>query len=198
MNKAFVGGAWSDSEDEDQPTNDATYHMAQEKFEVSLNSSSSNNLDLQKDNEELVKFNDDFRKTLERVLKEKRLLELENVKSKERVCELESKMKILKRCKDMVEPCKSCEALTLEVNSLNGKVLELQKESLSFSKYRKSTSDLEEIISRQKMSQDKGGLGFFKQGTTTPVSLTKPIVFVKSSHDQDPIISETDALGRKE
>ena len=43
------------------------------------------------------------------------------------------------------------------------------------------------------MSQDKGGLGFFKQGTTTPVSLTKPLVFVKSSHDQDPKISETNA-----
>ena len=39
MNKAFVGGAWSDSDDEDQPKNDATCLMAQEKFEVSLNSS---------------------------------------------------------------------------------------------------------------------------------------------------------------
>jgi hypothetical protein len=72
VNKAFVGGAWSDSEDEDQPTNDATCLMAQEKFEVSLNPSSSNNLDiinLQKENEELVNFNDDFRKTLDKLSK---------------------------------------------------------------------------------------------------------------------------------
>lgn len=92
VNKAFVGGAWSDSEDEDQPTNDATCLMAQEKFEVSLNSSSSNNLDiinLQKENEELVKFNDDFRKTFEKVIEEKRLLEQERIKSNERFYELE-------------------------------------------------------------------------------------------------------------
>lgn len=149
---------------------------------------------MQKENEELVKFNDDFRKTLDRAFKEKCLLELENVKSKERVCELESKVKTLEHCKGMIEPCKSCEALTLEVNSLNGKVLELQKESLSFSKYKKSTNDLEEIISRQKVSQDKGGLGFFKQGTTTPISLKKPITFVKAKENKAPKIPEADAL----
>ena len=67
-------------------------------------------------------------------------------------------MKTLEHCKGMIEPCKNCEVLTLEVNSLNGKVLELQKGSLSFSKYKKSTNDLDELISRQKVSQDKGGL----------------------------------------
>lgn len=77
---------------------------------------------------------------------------------------------------------------------MNGKVLELQKESLSFSKYKKSTNDLEELISRQKVSQDKGGLGFCKQGTTTPISLTKPITFVKAKENKAPIIPETDAL----
>jgi hypothetical protein len=96
----------------------------------------------------------------------------------------------------MFEPCKSCEVLTLEVNSLNEKVLELQKESLSFSKYKKSTNDLEELISRQKVSKDKGGLGFFKQGTTTPISLTKPITFVKTKENEAPKIPKADALTR--
>ena len=32
MNKAFIGGAWSDSEDEDQPTNQDTCLMDQENF----------------------------------------------------------------------------------------------------------------------------------------------------------------------
>ena len=48
VNKAFVGGAWSDSEDEEQPTNGATCLMAQEKLEVSQNPFSSNNLDINK------------------------------------------------------------------------------------------------------------------------------------------------------
>ena len=150
-----------------------TRHSWVEKLEVPLNSSSSNNLDiikLQKENEELVKFNDDFRKTFEKVIKEKRFLEQEHVKSNERIHELEREVKTLKHCKEVVEPCKRCEILTLEVNSLNDKVSKLQKESLGFSIYKKITNDLEEIISHQKVSQDKGGLGFFKQGKITPVS----------------------------
>ena len=66
VNKAIFGGAWSDSEEEDQPTNDVTCLMAQEKLKVSHNPSSSNNLyinDLQNENENLVKFDENFRKT---------------------------------------------------------------------------------------------------------------------------------------
>ena len=84
--------------------------------------------------------------------------------------------------------------LTLEVNSLNRKVLELQKESLSFSKYKKSSNDLDDILSHQKVSQDKGGLGFSKIGKTTPISLTKPITFVKAKENEAPKIPEADAL----
>lgn len=50
------------------------------KLEVSLKYSSTNNLDilnLLKENEELTKFNDDFRKMFENVVKEKRPLEQE-------------------------------------------------------------------------------------------------------------------------
>lgn len=32
VNKAFVGGAWSDNEDDDQPTKEATCLMAQENL----------------------------------------------------------------------------------------------------------------------------------------------------------------------
>lgn len=47
--------------------------MAQEKLEVPINPSTSNNINLQKESEELSKFNDDFIKTFERILKEKHL-----------------------------------------------------------------------------------------------------------------------------
>ncbi|GKC19220.1 DUF4219 domain-containing protein [Tanacetum coccineum] len=54
-NKAFVGGAWSDSEDGDEQLNDATCLMAIDSQEVVFTPSSSNFdlniIDLQKDNE---------------------------------------------------------------------------------------------------------------------------------------------------
>ena len=84
-NKAFVGGAWSDSEDDDQPTKEATYLMAQEKLEVPLNSSSYNNLDIN----DLQEENENFRKTLEKTLNEKRIIEQEHSKLNKKVYELE-------------------------------------------------------------------------------------------------------------
>ncbi|GJR79230.1 retrotransposon protein [Tanacetum coccineum] len=67
-NKASVGGAWSDSEDENEPQNDATCLMAVDSQEVQPKSSISNNdldtVDLQKENEELLKFNNKNDKTL--------------------------------------------------------------------------------------------------------------------------------------
>ncbi|GKB17068.1 hypothetical protein Tco_0850991 [Tanacetum coccineum] len=74
-NKAFVGGAWSDSEDSDEHQNDATCIMAIDSQEVVSKPSSSNydlNItDLQKENEELLKFNKNFTKTFEKLLNEK-------------------------------------------------------------------------------------------------------------------------------
>ncbi|GJZ90082.1 hypothetical protein Tco_0662009 [Tanacetum coccineum] len=58
-NKAFVGGAWSDSEDGNEPQNDATCLMDFDSQEVLYKPSSSNNdldiIDLQKENKELLK-----------------------------------------------------------------------------------------------------------------------------------------------
>ncbi|GJZ89071.1 zf-CCHC domain-containing protein [Tanacetum coccineum] len=68
-NKAFVGGSWSDSEDGDEQPNDATCLMAIDSQEIVSKPSSSNYdlnyIDLQKENEELLKFNKDFTKTFE-------------------------------------------------------------------------------------------------------------------------------------
>ncbi|GJW35596.1 hypothetical protein Tco_0058516, partial [Tanacetum coccineum] len=58
-NKAFVGIAWSDSEDGDEPQNDATCLMAIDSQEVQPKPSIYNNdldiIDLQKENEELLR-----------------------------------------------------------------------------------------------------------------------------------------------
>ncbi|GKB53158.1 zf-CCHC domain-containing protein [Tanacetum coccineum] len=63
-NKAFVGGSWSDSEDGDEQLNDETCLMAVDSQEVVSKPSSFNYdlnyIDLQKENEELLKFNKEF------------------------------------------------------------------------------------------------------------------------------------------
>ncbi|GJZ37010.1 DUF4219 domain-containing protein [Tanacetum coccineum] len=68
-NKAFIGGAWSDSEDGDEQPNDSTCLMAIDSQEVVSKPSSLINdlniIELQKENEELLEFNKDFSKTFE-------------------------------------------------------------------------------------------------------------------------------------
>ncbi|GJS26618.1 zf-CCHC domain-containing protein [Tanacetum coccineum] len=70
-NKAFVGGDWSDSEDRNEPQNDVTCLMAAESHKVSSKPSTFNNdlviIDLQKENDELLRFNKDFTKTFEKL-----------------------------------------------------------------------------------------------------------------------------------
>nr|GEX42423.1 hypothetical protein [Tanacetum cinerariifolium] len=69
-NNAFVRGAWSNSENEDENQKDATCLMAIDSQKVVSKPSSSNidlnTIDLQKENEELFKFNRNFAKTFKR------------------------------------------------------------------------------------------------------------------------------------
>ncbi|GJR88573.1 protein CHUP1, chloroplastic [Tanacetum coccineum] len=133
------------------------------------------------ENEELLKFNKDFTKTFEKLLKEKRSLENENSKVSSKINDLEIKVKKLKNDKEVVEPCKICDVLTKEVDSLKCNVSRLQDEALNFSKFKESSIALDDMLSCQKLSQDKKGLGFSKNDKTTSASLNKPIVFVKES-----------------
>ncbi|GKA42202.1 retrotransposon protein, putative, ty1-copia subclass, partial [Tanacetum coccineum] len=80
-NKAFIGGAWSDSENE---------------------------------NEKILKFNKDFAKTFENLLKEKQAIENQNSKLSSKINDLEIEVKKLAINKEVVEPCKNCDVLTKE------------------------------------------------------------------------------------
>ncbi|GKB66267.1 hypothetical protein Tco_0927679 [Tanacetum coccineum] len=121
-NMAFVGSAWSDSEDADEQLNDTTCLMAIDSQEVVSKPSSSNTdlnfIDLQKENEELLKFNKDFTISFEKLLKEKRAHENENSKLSSKINDLEIEVKKLATNKEVVEPCKNCDVLTKEVDSL--------------------------------------------------------------------------------
>ncbi|GJY37321.1 retrovirus-related pol polyprotein from transposon TNT 1-94, partial [Tanacetum coccineum] len=115
-NKAFIGGAWSDSEDNDKHQNDATCLMA---------------IDSQQDNEELLKFNKDFTKTFEKILKEKRVLEDKKSKLSSKINDLEIEVKKIFNDKEVVEPCQKCVELTQEVDSLKRNVSKLQDKALN-------------------------------------------------------------------
>ncbi|GJT38189.1 hypothetical protein Tco_0938054 [Tanacetum coccineum] len=136
------GGAWSDSEGGDEPQNDETCLMAIDFQEVQPNPSISNNdldiIDLQKENEKLLRFNKDFAKPFEKLLKEKRSLENENSKLLSKINDLEFEVNKLENNKEVVEPCKNCYVLTKEVDSLKCNVSRLQDQALKFSKFKKS------------------------------------------------------------
>ncbi|GJV24880.1 retrovirus-related pol polyprotein from transposon TNT 1-94, partial [Tanacetum coccineum] len=166
-NKAFVRGAWSDSEDIDKHQNDATCLMAIDSKEVVSKPSCSNidlnYIDLQKENEELLKFNKDFTKTFEKLLKEKHALKDKNSKLSSKINDLEIEVKKLVNTKEM--PPARLESTT------SSNVSKLQNEALNFSKFKESSIALDDMLSRQKMSQDKEGLGFSKNDKTTSVCI---------------------------
>ncbi|GJW31031.1 hypothetical protein Tco_0047906 [Tanacetum coccineum] len=114
-NKTFVRRSWSDSEDGDEPQKDATF-IAIESQEVHLKPfTSNNNIDLHellKENEELLKFNNDFAKTFEKLLKEKRSLESEQSKLLNKINDLIFEVKKLTNSKEVIEPCQKCDILT--------------------------------------------------------------------------------------
>nr|GEV25156.1 integrase, catalytic region, zinc finger, CCHC-type, peptidase aspartic, catalytic [Tanacetum cinerariifolium] len=152
-NKAFVGGAWSASEDNNKHQNDATFLMK---------------------NEELL----NLTRNLLKLLKEKRVLEEKNSKLSSKIDDLETEVKKHANDKEVVEACQKCVELTQEVDSLKCNVSKLQDEALIFLKFKESSIALDNMLSRQKLSQDKKGLGFSKNDQTTSASPNKSIVFV--------------------
>ncbi|GJX00232.1 hypothetical protein Tco_0184145, partial [Tanacetum coccineum] len=138
---------------------------SKKKEVVSKSSSSSIDLNiiyLQKENEELLQFNKDFTKTFEKLLKGKRALEDKNLKLASKINDLEIEVNKLVN-KEVVEPCQKCVELIQEVDSLTSNVSKLQDEALNFSKFKSSSIALDDMLSRQKISQDKEGLGFSKK-----------------------------------
>ncbi|GKB02187.1 hypothetical protein Tco_0830276 [Tanacetum coccineum] len=128
-NMTFIRGTCSDSEDGDELLNDATCLMAIDSQEVVSKPSNSNIdlniIDLQKENDELLKFNKYFTKTFKKLLKEKRSLENKNSKLLSKINDFEIEVKKLANNKEVTEPCKNCDVLTKEVDSLKCNVSKL-------------------------------------------------------------------------
>ncbi|GJV41836.1 hypothetical protein Tco_1420276 [Tanacetum coccineum] len=119
----------------------------------------------EKENEELLKFYKDFTKTFKR----KTSLENKNSKLSSKINDLEIEVKKHASNIEVVEPCKKCEVLTKEVDSLKCNISKLQDEALNFSKFKSSSIALDDILSHQKLFQDKEGLGFSKNDKATSI-----------------------------
>ncbi|GJR86316.1 zf-CCHC domain-containing protein [Tanacetum coccineum] len=170
--KAFVGGSWSDSdEDEEEKTNDEKCLMAKASNEVlseteyfSDDQSSLDENDLDNEYSKLCKLG------LKAMAKNKTLKQAK-IEFENEVLELKGKLSKLEKGKEVIEECKLCQDLKLENEKL-------RKEISRLNQFNDSSHSLKKIINSQKTSGDKSGLGFnFTKGSP---SETKQVKFVKA------------------
>ncbi|GJW04516.1 hypothetical protein Tco_1563372 [Tanacetum coccineum] len=150
---AFVGGSWSDSdEDEEEKTKDEKCLMAKASNEVlseteyfSDDQSSLNENDL---DSEYSRLSNILEKSWQTKTSKQAKTELEN-----KALELKDKLSRLEKGKEVNEECKLCQDLKFENEKL-------RKEISRLNQFNDSSHSLKKIISSQKPSGDKSGLGF--------------------------------------
>ncbi|GJT53584.1 hypothetical protein Tco_0988638 [Tanacetum coccineum] len=170
--KTFVGGSWSDSdEDEEEKTNDEKCLMAKASNEVlskteyfSDDQSSLDENDLDSEYSRLCKLG-------LKVMAKNKTLKQAKIELEKQALELKDKLSRLEKGKEVIEECKLCQDFKLENEKL-------RKEISRLNQFNDSSHSLKKIISSQKTSGDKSGLGFnFTKGSP---SETKQVKFVKA------------------
>ncbi|GJZ26217.1 zf-CCHC domain-containing protein [Tanacetum coccineum] len=182
--RAFVGGSWSDSgEEDDEKVNNETCLVAQASSEVCSESSyfsdeNSSIDDLVLDNE----YDKLCKMSLKIITKNKRLKATRDSLEKE-ISTLKEKVSTLEKNKEVDLECLKCHMLKIENEKL-------KEEALKLTKFEKSTHCLNEMLNNQKPSGEKLGLGFNSFEASS--SGTKEIKFVKAQKkepsDGGPII----------
>ncbi|GJR75533.1 zf-CCHC domain-containing protein [Tanacetum coccineum] len=174
--KAFIGGSWSDSEnDAEDKTNDETCLMAQSSNEVTLNSSCYSDNASSLDNDNMQIEYDSLCEISLKIINKNKILKTKRDLLEKEILELNEKIKKLERSKEIEIACKSCDELKLE----NAKLKETQ---VKFVKFDKSANSLREMLNNQKSPSCKIGLGFDSDKAST--SGTKTISFVGSSAEK--------------
>ncbi|GJT13489.1 retrovirus-related pol polyprotein from transposon TNT 1-94 [Tanacetum coccineum] len=183
IQRAFVGGSWSDSgEKDDEKVKDETCLVAQASSEVcsdfsyfSDENSSIDDLVLDNEYDKLCKM------SLKIITKNKRLKSTRNSLEKE-LSILKEKVSTLEKNKGLDLECVKCDMLKIENEKL-------KEETIRLTKFEKSTHYLNEMLSNKKPSGQKFGLGFNSFEASS--SGTKEIKFVKAqkkaSSDGGPI-----------
>ncbi|GJS16090.1 zf-CCHC domain-containing protein [Tanacetum coccineum] len=170
--RAFVGGAWSDSDDdEEEKTKDEKCLMAKDSNEV------LSETEYFSDDQSLLDENDldnEYSRLCKlglKVMAKNKTLKQAKIELENEVLELKNKLSRLEKGKEIIEECKLCQDLKLEN-------VVLRKEISRLDKFNDSSHSLKKIISSQKTSGDKSGLGFnFTKGSP---SETKQVKFVKA------------------
>ena len=160
--KAFVSGAWSDyEEDDDESKNSDIALMAHNTNEVLSDSSHSSIDDDTLQNQ--------YNKLCElglKIINKNKLLKTKKEFLENEVYELKEKAKRLERSKNVNISCTSCEEFKLEIEKLKVTQDDLIKQTTKFKKFDKSISCADEIMKIQKSPFDKTGLGFTKGETS--------------------------------
>nr|GEW96776.1 zf-CCHC domain-containing protein/UBN2 domain-containing protein [Tanacetum cinerariifolium] len=165
-------GSWSDSgEEDDEKFKDETCLVAHASSEVCSESSyfsdeNSSIDDLALDNE----YDKSCKMSLKIITKNRRLKATRN-SLENKLRELKDKLSILEKNKGVDLDCAKCHGLKIENEKL-------KEESTRLNKFKKGTHCLNEMLSNQKPSSDKLGLGFNSFEASS--SETKEIKFVKA------------------
>ncbi|GJR27849.1 retrovirus-related pol polyprotein from transposon TNT 1-94 [Tanacetum coccineum] len=176
--RAFVGGSWSDSGDEDdEKVKDETCLVAHASSDVCSESSyfsdensSIDDITLDNEYDKLCKM------SLKIITKNKRLKATRNNLENE-LRELKDKLSIFEKNKGVDLECAVCHVLKIENEKL-------KDESTRLNKFEKSTHCLNEMLRNQKPSGDKLGLGFNSFEASS--SGTKEIKFICLGVDLEP------------
>ncbi|GJR39216.1 zf-CCHC domain-containing protein [Tanacetum coccineum] len=121
--KAFIGGSWSDSEnDAEDKTNDETCLMAQSSNEVTLNSSHYSDNASSLDNDCMQIEYDGLCEISLKIINKNKILKTKTNLLEKEILELNEKIKKLERSKEIKIACKSCDEIKLE----NAKLKETQ------------------------------------------------------------------------
>ncbi|GJT77767.1 zf-CCHC domain-containing protein [Tanacetum coccineum] len=170
--KAFVGGSWSDSdEDEEEKTKNKKCLMAKASNEVlseteyfSDDQSSLDENDLDSEYSRLCKIG-------LKVMAKNKALKQAKIELENEALELKDKLSRLEKGKEVNEECQLCQDLKFENEKLRKEISRLKQ-------LNDSSHSLKKIISSQKPSEDKSGLGFnFTKGSP---SKTKQVNFVRA------------------
>ncbi|GJU39715.1 copia protein, partial [Tanacetum coccineum] len=176
--RVLIGGSWSDSgEEDDENIKDKTCLVAQKSNEVCFDSSyfsdeNSSIDDLALDNE----YDKICKMSLKIITKNKRLKAVRN-SLENKLSELKGKLSTLEKNKGVDLECTKCQLLKIKNEKLKEKATKLTK-------FKKNTHCLNEMLSNQKPSEDKLGLGFNSFEAST--SGTNEIKFVKSQKETSP------------
>ncbi|GJU29197.1 retrovirus-related pol polyprotein from transposon TNT 1-94 [Tanacetum coccineum] len=170
--RAFVGGSWSDSgEEDDENIKDETCLVAQAPNEVCSDSfyfsdenSSIDDLALDNEHDKLC------RMSLKIITKNKRLKATKYSLEKE-LRKLKDKLSTLEKNKGVDLECVECHMLKIDNERL-------KEEAIRLNKFEKSTHCLNEMLSNQKPFREKLGLVFNSLEASS--SGTKEIKFVKA------------------